>query len=232
MKIISLSGRAGAGKDTIAAHLVSKGYIKASFAASLKDALAAIFGWDRELLEGTTEESRIWRETPDRWLSDKLDLGVDITPRWMMVNFGTNVVRNHFHQDVWLISFERWLDQHKDYNIVITDTRFLNEFECLRKRGAVLLGVYREIPKWLDAFYHLVDNRLRWKGGPGLMEVDLSSPRVQQEVVGHAKEVLRCWRMEIHDSELQLLLWNKYAGIIDNTGKLSESVAQLESLIA
>ena len=36
-----------------------------AFAHVLKDACASLFGWDREMLEGKTEESRVQREQVD-----------------------------------------------------------------------------------------------------------------------------------------------------------------------
>ena len=50
--IIGLLGFAGSGKGTVADILVSKGFKKESFADPVKDAVAAIFGWERSLLEG------------------------------------------------------------------------------------------------------------------------------------------------------------------------------------
>jgi cytidylate kinase len=50
--IIGVCGLIGAGKDTIADYLVNvHGFRRDSFAASLKDAVAAIFGWDRDMIE-------------------------------------------------------------------------------------------------------------------------------------------------------------------------------------
>ena len=78
--LIGLVGLIGSGKDTVAERLVSHhGYVRDSFAKSLKDATASIFGWNREMVEGNTKESREWREQPDAFwsehLADKLLLG-------------------------------------------------------------------------------------------------------------------------------------------------------------
>ena len=62
-RIISLSGLQGSGKDTVADMLCERyGYKRISFAATLKDAVAAVFGWDREMLEGRTAGARAQRE--------------------------------------------------------------------------------------------------------------------------------------------------------------------------
>ena len=64
--IIGICGFQGSGKDTVADYLVNThDFRRISFAGTLKDAVSAIFGWDRELLEGRTRESREWREQID-----------------------------------------------------------------------------------------------------------------------------------------------------------------------
>ncbi len=51
--LIGLVGLIGSGKDTVAERLVSHhGFVRDSFAKSLKDAVSNIFSWDREMLEG------------------------------------------------------------------------------------------------------------------------------------------------------------------------------------
>ena len=55
--LIGLVGLIGSGKDTVAEFLVKEHkFQRDSFAKSLKDAVSAIFGWDRELLEGAREQ--------------------------------------------------------------------------------------------------------------------------------------------------------------------------------
>ena len=82
--ILGVTGLIGSGKDTIADYLVTEhGFKRISFAASLKDAVAAVFNWDRELLEGTTKQSRQWREQVDTWWADRLQMS-NLTPRWVL----------------------------------------------------------------------------------------------------------------------------------------------------
>ena len=67
-KIIGLVGLIGSGKGTVADYLVAKHQFRnISFANHLKDAVAAVFGWPRNLLEGDTEYSRKWRDEIDEW---------------------------------------------------------------------------------------------------------------------------------------------------------------------
>ena len=149
--IIGLVGFIGSGKDTVASRFISYGCVKDSFAAPLKDACAAIFGWPRELLEGDTVESREFRETPDMFWTRKL--GIDsFTPRLSLQLVGTDVLRNHFHQDIWLSSLEyRFRIKNSDQHVVISDARFRNELELIKSLNGIVVWVQRdELPLWFD----------------------------------------------------------------------------------
>ena len=99
-KIIAICGWQGTGKDTIADYLVNfHEFRRDSFASTLKDAVSAVFGWDRELLEGRTKESRTWREEVDAWWANKLGMPT-LTPRWVLQYWGTEVCRRGFHNDM------------------------------------------------------------------------------------------------------------------------------------
>lgn len=148
--IIGICGLIGSGKDTAADYLVNfHEFKRESFASSLKDAVAAIFGWDRELLEGRTKASREWREQVDEWWATRLGIPT-LTPRWILQNWGTDILRAHFHDDIWIASVEYKVRQSRD-NIVITDCRFPNEIKGLQKQGAKIVWVQRGvIPHWYD----------------------------------------------------------------------------------
>ena len=147
--IIGICGFIGCGKDTAADYLVNFHQFKRdSFAAPLKDAVSAVFGWDREMLEGRTKESREWREQRDNWWSDRLNL--DITPRYVLQQWGTEVCRRAFHDDIWIASLENKLRSTKD-NVVISDCRFYNEIKAIRNQGGKIIWIQRGItPHWYD----------------------------------------------------------------------------------
>jgi hypothetical protein len=118
-----------------------------SFAGTLKDAVAVIFNWDRELLEGSTKASREWREEIDTWWAERLSIP-NLTPRWVLQQWGTDVARKNFHNDIWVASVENRLRGIKD-DIVITDCRFANEVTAIKNAGGITLRTHRgEDPDW------------------------------------------------------------------------------------
>lgn len=146
--IISVTGLIGSGKDTIAEYLVAKhGFRQESFAGNLKDAIATIFNWDRELLEGKSEVAREWRNQIDTWWAKRLDIP-DLTPRWVLQHWGTEVCRYGFHDDIWIASLENKLRQSNQH-VVISDCRFPNELKMIREINGTTVQVSRGIePIW------------------------------------------------------------------------------------
>ena len=104
--IIGLCGLIGSGKDTAADYLCNfHEFRRDSFASTLKDAVASVFGWDRELLEGRTKQAREWREQIDPWWADRMHMP-NLTPRLILQLWGTEVCRRGFHDDIWIASLE------------------------------------------------------------------------------------------------------------------------------
>jgi hypothetical protein len=135
--IIGLCGSQGSGKDTVANILVSEyGFIKLTFASTLKDIVSILFSWPRDLLEGLTEESRLWRETNDDFWSEKLSIP-NFTPRKALQMIGTDLFRIHFNNDIWTNILGKKisivLKNNPNTNIVISDCRFTNEFSLIKQ---------------------------------------------------------------------------------------------------
>ena len=207
--IIGFVGFIGSGKDTAADYLVNfHGFRRDSFASTLKDAVACIFGWDRTLLEGRTKESREWREQVDPWWSHRLNK--EITPRWILQHWGTEVCRNGFHNDIWIASLENKIRKTND-NVVITDVRFPNEISAIKNAGGKVFRIKRgEDPIWYgDALAH--------NQGPTNMRWALSKMNLNKETV--------------HASEYS---WVGNTGIIaeiDNNGTIDELFLQLKNQV-
>jgi hypothetical protein len=146
--IIGVCGFIGSGKDTIADYLVNfHEFRRESFASTLKDAVASVFGWDRTMLEGRTKEAREWREQVDPWWAARLDMPT-LTPRWVLQYWGTEVCRKAFHDDIWIASLENKLRNSKDH-VVISDCRFPNEISSIKNAGGQIVWVQRgELPEW------------------------------------------------------------------------------------
>ena len=172
-KIISVSGFIGSGKDSVADYLIAKhGFRKVSFAGSLKDAIAAIFSWDRVMLDGLTAESREWRDKIDPWWAERLSIP-KLTPRWVLQQWGTEVCRLHFHMDICVASVENKL-RTSDQNIVITDSRFKNELTSIKNVNGTTIRVHRGTePLWYNdavAYNKGPDGNTGWATGKAVLD--------------------------------------------------------------
>ena len=208
-KIIGIVGLIGAGKDTVADYLVNfHQFRRESFANSLKDAVSQVFGWPRELLEGRTNQSRIWRETKDEWWSERL--GREVTPRWVLQYWGTEVIRKGFHDDMWVASLENRLRSSED-DIVITDCRFPNEIKAIHGVGGQIVRVSRgPEPDWFD-------DACSMNQGPSRnTSWALSKHRIEQ--------------LGIHTSETAWV-GSKFDVVLNNDGNIEELYQQIESNI-
>jgi dephospho-CoA kinase len=156
--ILAICGFEGAGKSTVAKYLVEKyGFVELSFAKCLKDIVALIFGWERRLLEGDTEESRIFRETKDEFWSSEFNR--KITPRIVLQEMGMNL--RQYHEDIWATIVKRKiydLQQHDaKVNIVIPDLRFNNEFQMIKKMNSKVVYVYRRDSELISWYHHCIN---------------------------------------------------------------------------
>ena len=208
--IIGFVGFIGSGKDTAADYLVNThGFRRDSFANTLKDAVAHVFGWDRTLLEGRTKEAREWREQVDPWWAARLKMP-KLTPRWILQHWGTDVCRVAFHDDIWIASLENKMRKTGD-NIVISDVRFPNEIKAIHNAGGQVIRVKRgDDPVWYDA-------ALAYNRGPnGNAEWSLSKMKLDN--------------LKIHASEYSWV-GGKIDDIVFNNSSVDDLFGQLKNLV-
>ena len=208
--IIGICGFIGSGKDTIADYLTNfHGFRRESFANSLKDAVAHVFGWDRTMLEGRTKQAREWREQRDEWWSQRL--GMNITPRWVLQNWGTEVCRKAFHDDIWIASLENKLRNSTD-DIVISDCRFPNEIKSIKDAGGIVIRVKRgPEPEWYNDA--------------------VSANRGQIQNYNWALSVDKLKRLGIHASETSWV-GTDFDAILENDGSIDDLFTKIKDLVS
>ena len=208
--IIGICGFIGSGKDTIADYLVNLHHFRReSFANTLKDAVAQVFGWDRTMLEGRTKQAREWREQVDPWWAQRLGIP-HLTPRWILQQWGTDVCRKNFHDDIWIASLENKLRNSKD-DVVISDCRFPNEIRAIKQAGGIVVRVVRgPEPEWYDAAVSC--NR----GPNGNSTWALSGRKLEQ--------------LGVHASETSWVGTN-FDVVLDNNGTLDDLYQQVKRLV-
>ena len=158
--IVGLLGFIGSGKGTAGDILKDLGFTPVSFAKGVKDVAAEMFGWSRHLLEGDTEQSRQWREQPDKFWSE--EFGREFTPRLALQLMGTEVGREVFHSHFWIIKLKNYIQKNPNQNYVITDVRFQNEIEFVHQNKGILIEIQRgTTPHWYEIASKA--NRGDWK---------------------------------------------------------------------
>lgn len=207
--IVGFCGFIGSGKDTAADYLINyHGFRRDSFANSLKDAVAAVFGWDRILLEGRTKEAREWREQVDIWWADRLGIA-KLTPRWVLQYWGTEVCRQGFHDDIWIASLENRLLKTKD-DIVISDVRFPNEITAIKNAGGKVVRIVRgKDPDWYE---------------------DAKLANAGDRVIGSAMAKAKMRASKIHSSEWAWI-GNNIDFELDNNGTIDALFEQIKSQV-
>jgi hypothetical protein len=208
--IIGVCGFIGSGKDTIADYLVNiHQFRRESFANSLKDAVAQVFGWNRDMLEGRTRQSREWREQVDPWWSKRLNMP-DLTPRWILQYWGTEVCRRAFHDDIWIAALENKLRNSQD-DIVISDCRFPNEIKSIQNAGGKVIRVVRgPEPEWYNSAVSV--NR----GPNGNSTWAISKAKLE--------------RLQVHASESSWV-GTKFDVVVDNNSTMDHLFSQINDLV-
>lgn len=153
MRIIGLTGQAGAGKDTAAAmlieHLSDQHVIRQGFADALKLSAARALGFDGSLDEclalcnGLKATGSVITTTP---AGTRV-----ISGRQFLQRYGTESHRDVFGSDFWIDAVLPVGRDDCDV-LVVSDVRFENEAERIRDRGGEVWRVTR--PSLANASSH------------------------------------------------------------------------------
>jgi hypothetical protein len=152
--VIGLTGFKRSGKDTVGDYLCEKyGFTKLSYASALKKACQSIFSFTDEQLYGDEEKEKIdeyWKHSP----------------RDILQKVGTELFREklsevceHIGNDIWIRSVDRQIkalnnsDPSRYNKFVVTDIRFENEAEFIRKMNGKIFRVNR-------FYYEMADEAL------------------------------------------------------------------------
>lgn len=156
--LIAISGLAGSGKSTAAVALQivmgtkevteqAPGWRKTvpiyeirPFAAKLKQILSLLTGIPASELEKQEVKAS---HLPEEWWFYQYN-GLRLakpTYRDALQLIGTDLLRNQFHEDVWVNAlFSDWTPKSK---WIIPDLRFPNEFEAIKSRGGTTIRITR-----------------------------------------------------------------------------------------
>ncbi len=178
MIIIGMTGPAGCGKDTAAMALVRQlGFKRFSFAAPIKEALNAMFGW--------TPAQWLDRE----WKEESIPGFREQSPRTLAQSLGTEWARD-LDPDFWvkLMRFHL-LDGGCEYErVVISDVRFPNEATWIRDHGGHIINASRDLETHVKT--HSSEAGLSWD----LIDFQLANSggviQLEKETVGLVREIL------------------------------------------
>jgi hypothetical protein len=134
--IVGITGKKRHGKDTLAAFFNKKGFVSFSFADPIKLACKEVFNFTDEQLFGDEKES--------------LDPFWGTTPRKIFQYVGTDLFRNQIGkilpdvgEKIWIKVMENKIHGCDSKNIVISDVRFPDEVDMIKKMGGIILKVVR-----------------------------------------------------------------------------------------
>ena len=136
--LIGISGKAGSGKDTVAAiikallHGEGQKVKRFSMADPLKRGCAELFGidindfYDRDKKE---EVNKYWGKSP----------------RELLIFVGTDLLRDQFDERVWVKRASLEINKliERGYVVIIPDIRFDNEVDFVEEFGGVMINVIR-----------------------------------------------------------------------------------------
>lgn len=139
--IIGICGKKYNGKDTVADYLVAHhNFTKLSFAEPIKKIVQIIFNFSEEQINGGLKET--------------IDTDWNITPRQTFQYIGDDLIKRQIHhilpeigENIWVRLLENKLEKLVEKSgggkYVISDVRFQNEADMIRKYGGVIIKIIK-----------------------------------------------------------------------------------------
>lgn len=137
-RIIAICGLKRSGKDTLAdAICQSYGFEKLRISANLKEVMRVLFDFTEDQLETD--------------LKDDIDGKWGVTPRKLMQFIGTEIMQHEIQKVIPNVGRHFWIKKVRDEHIekypakkfIISDLRFLHEYELLQKYKPYIIRVER-----------------------------------------------------------------------------------------
>jgi len=158
MNLIGISGKIGAGKDTVGIIIRQLGFTNnggtwenMKFAGKLKIIASLLTGIPIEKFEDQEFKKTIlgseWGRPTKQNPLNAIEPFKDITfvemmsVRDLLQKLGTEAMRNGLHENVWVNAL--FADYTEDKQWVITDVRFPNEFKAIKEKGGIVIRVNR-----------------------------------------------------------------------------------------
>ena len=139
--LLGVNGEIGCGKSTVVDYLSSKhGFTEYMFAQPLKE-VAVCLGFEPKQVFGTQEEKL---EVNEFW---------EITGRQFLQVFGSEVCRDYVPKvlpqmklnglTMWVRLFEKFKQEHANVNLAVSDVRFEDESNTIKKYGGIVIRIVR-----------------------------------------------------------------------------------------
>lgn len=152
MNLIGISGKIGSGKDTVGAIIrdlyitnnndlyeIKKFATKTKIIASLLTGIPVEKFEDQEFKK--TILGREWSKVNEFDGFSNVSFLKMMSVRELLQKIGTDAMRNNVHKDTWVNAL--FADYSKDQKWIITDVRFPNEYNAIKKRGGIIIRINR-----------------------------------------------------------------------------------------
>jgi len=145
MQIVGLSGFARAGKDEAAKVLVENfGFTQVAFADKLREMLYQLnplVEYDGVLDKHAMKQSRVQEVIDEYGWDGYKETGFSTDLRYLLQRLGTEAGRQTLWDTIWIDAAFAGLPQNA--KVVVSDARFHNEFNEIRRRGGEIWRIER-----------------------------------------------------------------------------------------